>query len=109
VPPNLHFTPAFGLVVIGLGDDSSHARLIAPIKEALEPIVELVTPVPYTALQQMFDESVPWDMYSYEKAVYLDDLTDGAIVARLYLLARSWDVADPLAHSESGTWSGPHA
>ena len=69
--------------MVGLGDHSSHARLIAPIKEALEPIVELVTPIPYTALQQMFDESAPWDMYSYEKAVYLDDLTDGAIDAIL--------------------------
>ena len=27
----------------------------------------------------MFDESAPWGVYSYEKAVYLQDLTDGAI------------------------------
>jgi hypothetical protein len=38
-----------------------------------------VTPIPYVGLQQMFDESAPWGMYSYEKAVYLQDLTDGAI------------------------------
>jgi FAD/FMN-containing dehydrogenase len=35
--------------------------------------------MPYAALQQMFDESAPWGMYSYEKAVYLDELTDAAI------------------------------
>jgi hypothetical protein len=39
----------------------------------------MVTPIPYVALQQMFDESAPWGMYAYEKAVYLDELTDGAI------------------------------
>ena len=53
--------------------------MVAPIKQALEPIVEMVTPIPYAGLQQMFDDSAPWGMYSYEKAVYLDDLTDGAI------------------------------
>jgi FAD/FMN-containing dehydrogenase len=79
VPPELHFTPAYGLLVVGFGDEESHAQLIAPIKKALEPIAELVTPIPYVGLQQMFDESAPWGMYSYEKAVYLQDLTDGAI------------------------------
>ena len=79
VPEELHFSPAFGLLVVGLGDESSHAQLIAPIKQALEPMVEMVTPIPYAGLQQMFDESAPWGMYSYEKAVYLDELTDGAI------------------------------
>jgi FAD/FMN-containing dehydrogenase len=81
VPEQLHFTPAFALAVVGFGDDATHARLIAPIKEALTPIVEMVTPIPYVALQQMFDESAPWGMYAYEKAVYLDELTDGAIDA----------------------------
>lgn len=79
VPENLHFTPAFALVVVGLTDEASHAELIAPIKRALSPIVELVTPMPYVALQQMFDESAPWGLHSYEKAVYLAELSDGAI------------------------------
>jgi FAD/FMN-containing dehydrogenase len=81
VPPELHFTPAFALAVVGFGDDAAHATLIAPIKEALTPIVEMVTPIPYAALQQMFDESAPWGMYAYEKAVYLEELTDGVIDA----------------------------
>ena len=37
VPAELHFTPAFALAVVGLGDDAAHAKLIAPIKEALTP------------------------------------------------------------------------
>ncbi|MEU4295098.1 FAD-binding oxidoreductase [Kribbella sp. NPDC026596] len=79
VPAELHFQPAYGLLVVGLGDEASHARLIAPISQALEPMVQMVTPIPYAGLQQMFDESAPWGMHSYEKAVYLDELTDGAI------------------------------
>ena len=79
VPAELHFAPVFALAVVGFEDESSHAQVVAPIKQALEPIVEMVTPIPYAGLQQMFDDSAPWGMYSYEKAVYLDDLTDGAI------------------------------
>jgi FAD/FMN-containing dehydrogenase len=45
----------------------------------VKPLFELVTPIPYTALQQMFDPSAPWGMMAYEKAVYLDELSDGAI------------------------------
>ena len=69
----------FALAVVGFGDEEEHARLIAPIKEALSPIVEMVTPIPYVGLQQMFDASAPWGMRSYEKAAYLAELTDGAI------------------------------
>ncbi|HLY34977.1 MAG TPA: BBE domain-containing protein, partial [Jatrophihabitantaceae bacterium] len=79
VPEELHFTPAFGLLVVGPGSDAEHADVIAPIRQAVTPIVELVTPIPYVGLQQMFDESAPWGVYSYEKAVYLDELTDGVI------------------------------
>lgn len=79
VPVELHFAPCYALAVVGFGDDQAHAGLIAPIKEALTPIVELVTPIPYAALQQMFDAAAPWGLHSYEKAVYLDELTDGAI------------------------------
>ena len=79
VPTELHFAPCYALAVVGFGDDLAHAAVIAPIKQALTPIVELVTPIPYVALQQMFDASAPWGLHSYEKAVYLDELTDGAI------------------------------
>jgi FAD/FMN-containing dehydrogenase len=83
VPSELHFTPVFALVVVGFGDEKEHARLIAPIREALTPLVEMVTPIPYVGLQQMFDASAPWGMHSYEKAAYLAELTDGAIEAIL--------------------------
>ena len=83
VPPELHLSPAYALVVVGFGDEGAHQRLIAPIREAITPIVEMVTPLPYVALQQMFDASAPWGLLSYEKAVYLEELNDGAIEAIL--------------------------
>jgi hypothetical protein len=81
VPEELHLSPVFGLVVVGFGDAETHQRLIGPIQDSLSPIVELVTPIPYVDLQQMFDASAPWGLHSYEKAIYVDDLTDGVIDA----------------------------
>jgi hypothetical protein len=53
--------------------------MVKPIRNAVPPLFELVTPMPYVALQQMFDEANPWGILAYEKALYLDELTDGAI------------------------------
>jgi hypothetical protein len=94
VPAEPHFSPAFALAVVGLGDEQEHARLIEPIKQALDPIVELITPIPYVGLQQMFDASAPWGMHNYEKAVYLAELSDGAIDA---ILAHQAKKASPLS------------
>ena len=52
---------------------------MAPIREAVPPLFELVTPMPFVALQQMFNESAAWGTLGYEKALYLDELSDGAI------------------------------
>ena len=52
---------------------------MAPIREAVPPLFELVTPIPYVALQQMFNESCAWGPLGYEKALYLDELSDAAI------------------------------
>jgi len=79
VPEALHFTPKFALVVVGFGGEESHARQLEPILAGLRPAVQLITPMPYVALQQLFDESAPWGMHSYEKAIYLDELTDDVI------------------------------
>jgi hypothetical protein len=79
VPEEHQLAPVFAIAVVGLQDDETHARLIAPIRAALTPLFELVTPIPYAALQQMFDASAPWGILAYEKAVYLDELTDAAI------------------------------
>ncbi len=52
---------------------------MAPIRQAVTPLFELVTPMPFVALQQMFNESARWGTLGYEKALYLDELSDAAI------------------------------
>ena len=79
VPEQHHFTPGFALVVVGWGTPEEHERAIRPVRETMAPLFELVTPIPYANLQQMLDESAPWGILAYEKALYLDDLSDPVI------------------------------
>jgi FAD/FMN-containing dehydrogenase len=77
VPEEVHFAPGIALMVIGYGTADEHAALLAPLRAA-GPLFELVTPMPYTALQQMLDETAPWGVHGYSKGLYLDELTDEA-------------------------------
>ena len=80
VPEEHHFRPGHALVVVGLGTPEEHARAIAPVLGgSLAPLFQLVTPMPYVALQQMFNESAHWGTHGYEKALYLDELSDAVI------------------------------
>ncbi len=79
VPEQYHLVPGYGLLVVGFGSAEEHQRVVKEVREALPPLVEFVTPIPYTQLQHMFDEGNPWGILGYEKALYLDDLTDDAV------------------------------
>ncbi len=79
VPQQHHFVPGYLLIVVGFSSAEEHARLIAPIRETLPPLFELVTPIPYVALQRTLDETAPWGLLGYQEVIYLDELTDDAI------------------------------
>ena len=49
------------------------------IRGTLPPLFDYVTPMPFTALQQMLDEDNAWGFYGYDKGAYLEDLTDEVI------------------------------
>ena len=79
VPEPYHLRPGHALLVVGFGSPAEHARVVMPIREAVTPLFELMTPIPYVALQQMFNDSAKWGTLGYEKALYLDELSDGVI------------------------------
>jgi FAD/FMN-containing dehydrogenase len=89
VPAAHHGVPGFAVVVVNWDSPHDHARTIAPLRD-LKPLFELVTPIPYVALQQMLDTAAPWGMRSYDKSVYLDDFSDAVIdIAVEYLPRKS--------------------
>jgi FAD/FMN-containing dehydrogenase len=81
VPERHRGTSGVAMLVAGFGSAQDHARLTAPIREALPPLFEFVTPLPYVELQKMLDESAPWGIHAYEKSLNLHQLDDEAIAA----------------------------
>jgi FAD/FMN-containing dehydrogenase len=79
VPARYRGRSGYALMLAGFGSAQEHAALIAPIRDALPPLFEFVTPLPYVELQKILDESTPWGIHAYEKSLCLRELSDGAI------------------------------
>jgi FAD/FMN-containing dehydrogenase len=79
VPEQHHFAPGYALLLVGLNGTPEHARLVTRIREAVPPLFDMVSPMPYVALQSMLDEANAWGHYIYEKTVYVADLSDRVI------------------------------
>ncbi|MFC7451226.1 FAD-binding oxidoreductase [Rhodococcus daqingensis] len=79
VPEQYRGVPGHALIVAGFSSAAEHAAAVAPIRDAVPPLFEFVTPIPYAGLQQMLDGAAPWGILGYEKALDLVDLTDEVI------------------------------
>ncbi len=79
VPEEHHGATVFVIGIVGFGDMAEHVALSQQVTGTVAPLFDLVTPIPYVMLQQMFNDSAPWGTLAYEKAAYLDDLSDAAI------------------------------
>jgi FAD/FMN-containing dehydrogenase len=70
------------IVMVGAcyaGSPDEGAEVVRPLKRFGRPIVDLLEPKPYRALQSMFDSMVPHGWHRYWKSVELPPLTDMAI------------------------------
>jgi FAD/FMN-containing dehydrogenase len=79
VPMAYRGAPGYGLMIAGFGSALEHHRLLAPVRRALPPLFEFVTPLPYVELQKVLDDTAPWGVHAYEKSLYLQELSDDAI------------------------------
>jgi FAD/FMN-containing dehydrogenase len=84
--PEAPFVPAehrgkvgHALLVTGFGTADELARAIEPVREMCPPLFEFLTPMPYVAVQLMFDEQEHWGTYGYAKALHMTELTDDVI------------------------------
>jgi len=117
VPEEHHLRLGFALVIVGFGPEESHRGVVDGVRNALTPLFEMVTPMPYTVLQQMFDEANAWGVHAYEKSLYLETLTDDAIdvivarvagmvspmsVVHFYVLSGAYCTADDASTAFSG-------
>jgi FAD/FMN-containing dehydrogenase len=78
VPPEVVGHPIVAVVCFHLNPDGDAENDVQPLR-ALEPALDVIGPMPYTAIQGMFDESVPRGSRNYWRSSYLDTLSDDAI------------------------------
>jgi hypothetical protein len=79
VPVEHHHKAGCALLLTGFGDAAEHQEIVDRLRAALPPLFDVVSPMPYVAVQQLLDEANAWGFYGYEKSAYFEDLTDEAI------------------------------
>jgi FAD/FMN-containing dehydrogenase len=88
LPEHVHGKPIVMVGACYAGALEDGIEVVRPLKEFGTPIVDLLAPTPYTALQSMFDPSVPHGWHRYWKSVELPPLTDDAIATLVEHAAR---------------------
>ncbi len=79
IPAHLHGKPILAIVMCYIGPVEKGQSELKPLRDTTHPDVDLVQPLPYTALQSMLDEGASAGLQDYWKSDYLRELSDGAI------------------------------
>ncbi|HVS63807.1 MAG TPA: FAD-binding oxidoreductase [Thermoanaerobaculia bacterium] len=121
-PEDLHGRPVIILGAVYVGPPEEGERILQPLREIEQPLLDLSATLPYTALQQMFDPFFPArELHYYWKSIYLAGLGEEVVktladhvaarpspmsMAGLWALGGALGRADPTA-SASGARDAP--
>jgi FAD/FMN-containing dehydrogenase len=83
IPEEHQGKPYCAIVSCWTGPLERGEHALEPIRRAAPTVAELVTPMPYPALNAAFDPLIPPGLQHYWKASFATELTDGAIEAHL--------------------------
>jgi FAD/FMN-containing dehydrogenase len=81
VPEEARGKPALGIVVCYAGGLGDGEQVLAPLLDCAPPAAHLVRPMPYTAVQQLIDPTIPPGMHNHWGGDFLAELPDEAIDA----------------------------
>ncbi len=79
LPAELHFRKVCGVVWCYVGPEDAAADLFAPVQEVGTPLLHGVGPMPFPALQSLFDGVYPPGLQWYWRADFVRELPDAAI------------------------------
>ncbi|WP_458185583.1 FAD-binding protein [Haladaptatus sp. NG-WS-4] len=81
-PEETHGEPVVALLAVHCGSVETGRRVLQPLREFDEPLVDLSAPTPYVQVQQMFDPFLPeGELNYYWKSIELDSLDDEVVDA----------------------------
>jgi FAD/FMN-containing dehydrogenase len=81
VPEAVRGKPALGIIVCYAGDIAEGERVLTTLVESAPPAANLLQPMPYTAVQQLIDPTLPPGMHNHWGGDFLATLPDEAIDA----------------------------
>jgi FAD/FMN-containing dehydrogenase len=79
LPSEIHGKKAVAIALCYAGAVEEGEKVLSPLRRFGKPVADLIRPMPYLALQMMFDESAPPGVMNYWKSSYIDELSDSAI------------------------------
>ena len=79
VPEPVRGHPVLGAVVCYAGDVADGEAVLAPLRAFGPPPLDLLGPMPYTAVQDLITEANPHGRRNYWSADFLDELPDEAV------------------------------
>jgi FAD/FMN-containing dehydrogenase len=78
-PEKAHGAPAVIVGAMYPGDPGDGERLLQPLRELGEPIMDLSGPLPFVQFQALFDEDYPSGRRYYWKSIHLAEFSDEVI------------------------------
>ena len=79
LPEHAHGKLAVALAVCYACNLQKGESVLRPLREFGQPLADVVGPMPYPALQSMFDGAYPSGLHNYWRSNYLNELSDDAI------------------------------
>ena len=83
IPEKEHGKPFIAIVACWAGPAEQGEQAMEPMRKVAPRVAEMVAPMPYPALNSMFDPLLPPGLQHYWKASFATELTDGAIAAHM--------------------------
>ena len=80
VPKDVQMKPGYGLAVLGT-DIAVAEKHLKSFRAFGPPLFDIIGPMPYLAMQGMFDPALPHGTRCYIKSHYIDELSDDVIRA----------------------------
>ena len=75
-PEELHKQPVTILAAMYFGSPEEGEKVLQPLREVAEPLLDMSSIMPYSAVQQMFDPFLQkWTLNNYWKSLYVDDIS----------------------------------
>jgi len=79
VPAALHGTPVVGFALCHVGPLAEGQRAVQRLRAFGPPVADALGPMPYTAVQRMMDEAMPFGRHVYLRSDHLTGLGDDVI------------------------------